>query len=51
VLLLGWLYRQVGGLLALALQPDRRRERLQYRWRGTVDGLRNRMGEVVTPPA
>ena len=49
-LVLGWVYRQVGGLLYLLRQPDRRRERLRYRWRGTVDALRNRMGPVVTPP-
>jgi GT2 family glycosyltransferase len=50
VLLIGWLYRQIGGLLALTRQPDRRRQRLHYRWRGTVDAVRNRMGEVVVPP-
>lgn len=49
-LVLGWLYRQVGGLLHLVRQRDRRRERLVYRGRGTVDALRNRMGPVVTPP-
>jgi rhamnopyranosyl-N-acetylglucosaminyl-diphospho-decaprenol beta-1,3/1,4-galactofuranosyltransferase len=49
-LLIGWLYRQTGGLLYLVRQPDRRRERLNYRWRGTVDALRNRMGPVVAPP-
>jgi GT2 family glycosyltransferase len=50
-LVIGWLYRQAGGLLYLIRQPDRRRERLRYRWRGTVDALRNRMGPVVAPPA
>jgi hypothetical protein len=49
-LVIGWLYRQAGGLLYLIRQPDRRRERLSYRWRGTVDALRNRMGPVVAPP-
>jgi GT2 family glycosyltransferase len=49
MLLVGWLYRQLGGLIFLAVQPDRRRERLRYRWQGTVDALRNRMGEVVPP--
>lgn len=46
----GWVYRQIGGLIYLTTQPDRRRERLTYRWRGTVDAVRNRMGEVVPPP-
>lgn len=49
-LLFGWLYRQVGGLLYLVGQPDRRRERLRFRWMGTRDALRNRMGAVVPPP-
>lgn len=49
-LLFGWLYRQIGGLLYLVRQPDRRRERLRYRWMGTRDALRNRMGAVVPPP-
>jgi GT2 family glycosyltransferase len=48
-LVVGWIYRQLGGLAYLARQRDRRGERLRYRWRGTVDGLRNRMGEVVPP--
>lgn len=48
-LLFGWLYRQLGGLLYLLGPTDRRRERLHYRWRGTVDALRNRMGQVVPP--
>jgi GT2 family glycosyltransferase len=48
-LLYGWLYRQLGGLLYLVRQPDRRRARLRYRWRGTVDAVRGRMGEVVPP--
>lgn len=47
-LVVGWLYRQVGGLLFLVRQ-DRRLERFGYRVRGTVDALRNRMGEVVPP--
>jgi GT2 family glycosyltransferase len=50
VLLFGWLYRQVGGLLSLVRRPDRRSERLRYRGRGTLDALRNRMGPVVPPP-
>jgi GT2 family glycosyltransferase len=49
-LLFGWLYRQLGGLAYLLRQPDRRRERLRYRWQGTIDALRNRMGLVVPPP-
>jgi hypothetical protein len=48
-LLLGWLYRQAGGLVFLVRQPDRRGERLRYRWQGTVDAVRNRMGAVVPP--
>jgi GT2 family glycosyltransferase len=48
-LLLGWLYRQAGGLLVLIRQPDRRGERLRYRLQGTLDALRNHMGEVVPP--
>ena len=48
-LLLGWLYRQAGGLLTLVRQPGRRGERLRYRLRGALDALRNRMGEVVPP--
>jgi len=48
-LVVGWLYRQVGGLLYLVRQSDRRRERLRMRLRGTIDALRNRMGEVVPP--
>jgi GT2 family glycosyltransferase len=48
-LLFGWLYRQLGGLAYLVRQKDRRRERLHYRWRGTVDACRGRMGQVVPP--
>jgi hypothetical protein len=48
-LLFGWLYRQVGGLVALIRQPDRRRERLRFRVRGTLDALAHRMGPVVPP--
>jgi GT2 family glycosyltransferase len=48
-LMFGWLYRQLGGLVHLLWQKDRRRERLRHRWRGTVDAIRGRMGEVVPP--
>jgi GT2 family glycosyltransferase len=49
-LLFGWLYRQVGGIIYLVRQPDRRSERLRLRLRGAIDGLRGRMGLVVAPP-
>lgn len=49
LLFLGWLYRQLGGLLLLLRQPDRRAERLKFRLRGAFDGLRGRMGLVVPP--
>jgi GT2 family glycosyltransferase len=48
-LLFGWLYRQIGGLLLLVRQPDHRSERLRFRLRGALDGMRGRMGLVVPP--
>ncbi|MEX0760815.1 MAG: glycosyltransferase [Dehalococcoidia bacterium] len=46
-----WGVRQVKFLGATVLHQDRKVERMVFRWRGTMDALRGRMGRTVDPAA